>query len=160
MTWLVAAFLLGALGLTVFFLVEQDKNGQRNYERLRAAIRQLDEFPDDSRLTLNFIRLITGLQLPPAGHELAIPRALAIVSVNQRNGTLLAQYLEYFRQSGAAEFHYRQLLALLANDSGPVYKNFVLQAARCHYGSLRQDNKLTIYDEQAIQNDILVSTAA
>jgi len=42
-------------------------------------------------------------------------------------------------------------LALQGNN-----KQHALAAGRAYYSSIRKDNKLTIYDEQAIANDISV----
>ena len=66
--------------------------------------------------------------------------------------------LEEFRQSnpkslaGVAEQIYSDALGLLG--SAPQLKPFALEMGRVAYGSKREDKQPTVYDEQAIQNDI------
>ena len=52
---------------------------------------------------------------------------------------------------------YEAALDILANNpSNPTAKQFVLNVGRWHFGRSRPDKRPTVYDEQAIQNDILV----
>jgi hypothetical protein len=51
------------------------------------------------------------------------------------------------------------LQTLSENSSSPVAKQLCLNAGRWHFGKTRPDNAPTIYDEQAIQNDILVRSS-
>ncbi len=55
---------------------------------------------------------------------------------------------------------YEAALDILANNpSNPTAKQFVLNVGRWHFGRNRPDKRPTVYDEQAIQNDILVRSA-
>ena len=52
---------------------------------------------------------------------------------------------------------YELTLTLLTNKSDTaVMRVFALQVGRLHRGRSREDGRVTIYDEQAIQNDIMV----
>lgn len=55
---------------------------------------------------------------------------------------------------------YEAALEILANNPGnATAKQFVLNVGRWHFGRNRPDKRPTVYDEQAIQNDILVRSA-
>jgi hypothetical protein len=55
---------------------------------------------------------------------------------------------------------YEAALEILTNNpSNPTAKQFVLNVGRWHFGRNRPDKRPTVYDEQAIQNDILVRSA-
>ncbi len=50
---------------------------------------------------------------------------------------------------------YNIVLDILASNPDKIHiKTLCLELGRRHYSDLRPDKKLTIYDEQAIQNDI------
>ena len=52
---------------------------------------------------------------------------------------------------------YNLVLEVLSENPEKIHiKTLCLTIGRLHYGKLRPDNKVTIYDEQAIQNDIQV----
>ena len=52
---------------------------------------------------------------------------------------------------------YNLILEVLSENPEKIHiKTLCLTIGRLHYGKLRPDNKVTIYDEQAIQNDILM----
>ncbi|TYQ26272.1 hypothetical protein [Pseudanabaena sp. UWO310] len=52
---------------------------------------------------------------------------------------------------------YNLVLEVLSENPDKIHiKTLCLTIGRLHYGKLRPDNKITIYDEQAIQNDILM----
>ncbi len=56
-----------------------------------------------------------------------------------------------------SEWVYSTTLELLEHNRDAVAcKRLALEAGRWHFGRIRDDRKVTIYDEQAIQNDILV----
>lgn len=51
---------------------------------------------------------------------------------------------------------YRKALNILENNpSSSIAKQFVLDVGRWHFGKSRKGGRITIYDEQHIQNDIL-----
>jgi hypothetical protein len=54
------------------------------------------------------------------------------------------------------EYYDLALEAVVANPGDANAKAFALELGRWHYSRTRKDKKPTIYDEQAIQNDILV----
>lgn len=52
---------------------------------------------------------------------------------------------------------YNDVLEILASNPDKIHlKPLCLEIGRKHYSALRPDKRPTIYDEQAIQNDILV----
>jgi hypothetical protein len=52
---------------------------------------------------------------------------------------------------------YNLALEVLSENPEKIHiKTLCLTVGRLHYGKLRPDNKVTIYDEQAIQNDIMM----
>jgi len=59
-------------------------------------------------------------------------------------------------QAETQDLYNTSLKALEANSSSQEAKMLVLDLGRLHYSVLRPDKKPTIYDEQAIQNDIIV----
>lgn len=59
-------------------------------------------------------------------------------------------------QKETQELYNISLKILEANPSSQEAKVMVLEFGRMHYSILRPDKKPTIYDEQAIQNDIIV----
>lgn len=65
------------------------------------------------------------------------------------------------RRSGPAETEWlykRALAELRQNTADREFKSLVLALGRLSYGSKRYDRRLTVYDEQAIANDISVAT--
>lgn len=62
---------------------------------------------------------------------------------------------ERVRESKAREDAYTAALTALAeNPAESKLKVAALEAGRAHYGGMRADGRATIYDEQAISNDI------
>jgi len=59
-------------------------------------------------------------------------------------------------QAETQDLYNTSLKVLEANSSSQEAKMLVLDLGRLHYSVLRPDKKPTIYDEQAIQNDIIV----
>jgi hypothetical protein len=58
---------------------------------------------------------------------------------------------------GGSNLIYSTALDILeSNPESPLAKQFVLEVGRWHKGRIRDGGMVTIYDEQAIQNDILV----
>jgi hypothetical protein len=56
-----------------------------------------------------------------------------------------------------SEIAYRTALRILEqNPSSLAVKTFALAVGRWHFGRSRPDKQVTIYDEQAMQNDILL----
>lgn len=69
---------------------------------------------------------------------------------------LLIHLVSEIGQAETQELYNTSLKILEANSSSQEAKTLVLDVGRLHYGFLRPDKKPTIYDEQAIQNDIIV----
>ncbi|HET6883516.1 MAG TPA: hypothetical protein VFI31_25415 [Pirellulales bacterium] len=73
--------------------------------------------------------------------------------------TVVSQIVEFkfmrFPQIGG-EIYGSALDLLSNNPKSPIAKQLVLDIGRWHYGKSRPDGRPTVYDEQAIQNDILV----
>lgn len=59
-------------------------------------------------------------------------------------------------QAETQDLYNTSLKVLEANSSSQEAKMLVLDLGRLHYSILRPDKKPTIYDEQAIQNDLIV----
>lgn len=68
----------------------------------------------------------------------------------------LIHLLNGIDQAETQELYNTSLKILEANPSSQEAKTLVLDLGRFHYSFLRLDKKPTIYDEQAIQNDIIV----
>lgn len=80
---------------------------------------------------------------------------LWLLQVNIKNAAI-RQRIFSIAPVAISEIFYDTALELLELNSHVVgLKQFVLDVGRWHYSNLRKDGKLTIYDEQAIQNDIL-----
>ncbi len=70
--------------------------------------------------------------------------------VGQRNRAAARQQREQRERA------YHEALAALAKDSqNSSLRTAALAAGRAHYGGTRPDGRLTIYDEQAITNDLV-----
>jgi hypothetical protein len=59
----------------------------------------------------------------------------------------------------AATVYNIALEAVESTNGAPGTKQLALKAGRLHYGALRPDGTLTVYDEQALQNDISARTS-
>jgi hypothetical protein len=72
-------------------------------------------------------------------------------------GLNLLKYPRLALPSAMSQYAYQQSLTLLEKcaDSA-AHKRLALEVGRWHFGRLRQGGVPTMYDEQAIQNDILV----
>ncbi len=55
----------------------------------------------------------------------------------------------------ASQKVYKIALHALADNSLPAARNFALEIGRWHFGRCRADRKPSLYDEQAIQNEVL-----
>jgi hypothetical protein len=76
----------------------------------------------------------------------------------QFNENIAGEILEELRKVSPtfdSQFFYNSALDLIISHSGDTsVKVFALNIGRWHYSLKREDRKPTIYDEQAIQNDI------
>jgi hypothetical protein len=98
-----------------------------------------------------------------AGIEAAIQQAL---SAEVTDSTVLAEVKGLFAQlkltgyAVIARTTYSSLLSCLARQPGNTeLRVYVLEMGRLAYGMSRPEGVPTLYDEQAVQNDILVRTA-
>jgi hypothetical protein len=160
----VVVLLICGLVIGGVILVAYQEDVERfNKGKLEQAIREMKTRGADRNAQSQYLSFITGLLLPPDGYRDALGTALSILEVYPSDKGIRDQFLGFLNRIPVGtqlntEYTYRQILNLLATDSSPQMKQFVLQVARWHYARLRQDRKLTIYDEHAIQNDILVSS--
>jgi hypothetical protein len=146
--------------ITALALIQKQ---QEATSKLNQAIKDVELNSTDRDAELRFLGLIAGLFLPPDGYQLALTKAWGILENRPSDKSvqeLFIQFLKKIPRVAAVDtaYIYRQVLSFLSSDSSPAIKQFVLQVARFHYARSRMDGRLTIYDEQAIQNDILVNT--
>lgn len=69
------------------------------------------------------------------------------------------QAARFLRPEQSLRFYNLALKTLAENPGDTRAKTFALEVGRWHYSLQRSDRKLTIYDEQALQNDILVRSS-
>jgi hypothetical protein len=95
--------------------------------------------------------------LSPEEQLLAGNRALEILRSHPLDRGIQNRLIAFLRRGFQADGQgmYNGVLDILAQASGPEFKQFALEVARWHYGRRRENGVLTIYDEQAIQNDLL-----
>lgn len=76
-------------------------------------------------------------------------------SVVQQHFIQCASHIMLLSDTQRERIYLRALEILEDNPSNPAAKRFVLNVGRWHFGKSRKDGRITIYDEQRIQNDIL-----
>jgi hypothetical protein len=126
---------------------------------LEWAVQQLETNPKSKSTGIRFLSRVTGLIFLPADRKLyVLEKSLSILQTHSADTEVQKEFIKYLAsvewQRATA---YRSVLNLLATNSEPYMKQFVLDVARWHYSKGRKDGKLTVYDEQAIQNDILMN---
>ena len=94
----------------------------------------------------------------------SMDRAISILAKHPNDDAICHYFLDYARKTfllppkrQQRERLYRGVLSILAHseiDLSATSRMFVLDLARWYYASIREDKRLTSYDEQAIQNDI------
>jgi hypothetical protein len=136
---------------------------KRNVAVFAYLTQQLDANPADRDADLKFLSSITGMKLPVDQIIVAIKKSLSILKRRLGDRDVHRAFVDYLKSDskiGSMNAHreaaYRSVLSMLAINSDASVRAFVLDLARWHYALARKDGNLTIYDEQAIQNDILM----
>ncbi len=126
-------------------------------------MQQMEANPEDRSLQLHFLSTVTGLFLSSTIQQIILTKSLNILQENIRDTDFQKAFFNYLKKYKFSEADrrgiYKSVLGMLMVDSTPIVKQFVLEVARWHYTIQRKDGKLTIYDENAIQNDILMHSA-
>jgi hypothetical protein len=133
------------------------KERKTNAESFRAALRDLENNPQNRHCEGRFLETVAALKLSVPDQLLATATALAIFARRLEDGELRLAFLRFFQRFARDQFLYRGALESIANEPSPQLRQFALQMARLHYASMRENAVLTVYDEQAIQNDLLVT---
>ena len=116
------------------------------------------------REKMDFIHSITGKFAKPEAILLSMDKSFGILAEYPNDEAINRAFLNYAQRTFSLpaglryrEKLYRGALSTLARskvDLQSTSRMFVLDLARWHYSSMREDKRLTSYDEQAIQNDI------
>ncbi len=137
---------------------------RKNDVALLAALDRVAAGPSDVQVETALLKLMTGRRYSEAGHRTALDVAVNILHRHAEIidiRMLFRRYIESSLQnSSAITFAYRQSLLLLSMYGAAPIKEFCLDIARWHYGRQRPNGKLTIYDEQAIHNDLVTFQSA
>lgn len=126
--------LIGIAGAAILFLyasMEDDKRRKAAAEALEHQLAELKRNPRDRQTQANILELLS-------------------THFSIHDWQMCSYGL-------TAERVYQEILAILElapDDIGA--RDLALKVGRWHCSRFRPDNKLTIYDEQAIQNDLLV----
>jgi hypothetical protein len=140
-------FIVLATVLAYFNTLKRDQNAKK----LADAILKLDAAPSDRDAQLNFLRTTTGSALPVNEIRTEFQRSFDILKSNLGDREIqqaFANYLVRVEWVGIGrEDGYRLILGVLAVNSEPAVKQFVLDVARWHYALTRKNGKLTVYDE-------------
>jgi hypothetical protein len=141
------------------FLEEINKNLQllsedsNNTQALEFLLSKLESFKPPSFIEFIPIVALPLLQLKPLDER---TRTMVF------SGFLMSVKRDTYSSpspSNLAQSFYNTALHILALHPEELsLKQYVLNVGRWYYSILRPDGKITIYDEQAIQNDIIVRT--
>jgi hypothetical protein len=132
---------------------------RKNDAALSAELDRLADQTESEAGEARLLSAVTSHRFSPNGSRLATEAAVNILHRRAESEDFRRLFLNYVRSVAlgqvAKDFAYRQSLLLLTISRSAPVKDFVLGMARWYYGSARQNGVLTIYDEQAIQNDLL-----
>src|SRR5262245_41711948 len=100
---------------------------------------------DSGRAERDFASLMRRLVAAPT--NVAVQKAILVTIRKSRFAHL---------PTAASQKVFRIALHALAENSRPSAQNFALEIGRWHFARCRRDRRLTICDEQAIQQEVLV----
>jgi hypothetical protein len=146
-----------------------ERRGAALREEFLRGQRALYKYPDDIVMQCRFLESLEEVALPRDERMEVHVKAMDILSANFCQPAVQQSFLKYLvagdhwnRTLGSAfdnQATYQSVLALLAIDSSPLVKQFVLAVARWRYSIDRENRALTSYDEQAMLNDMLAHSA-
>jgi len=163
-TWVIFAICVALIVIAVVTVVAlQKRKGEYNdrvMHRILALLGNVNKVPAD---TASRDELLSLLYYERVAAYRTLPKVLDWLAGMIRNNdpsqlaTVMAivnQY--YFSPEQIAWLYQRSLESVRASKGDPTLKALALQIGRISYASSRPDRRPTIYDEQAIANDIAV----
>lgn len=130
-------------------LCEENSSHVKSWQLLGEVLQRVDSsFGINStgkRQKNNTLRVLSDNLFKELQNEVIKERILSLINL-----------ISSIPESETKELYETALNTLTDNPSSQEAKRLVLDLGRLHYGRLRPDKKPTVYDEQAIQNDIIV----
>lgn len=145
---------------------EDKAQKQIDKKALQAVVGCLDEGLNDTLVYDEILNILEiSWSLNPELTRIIYQKSLTALISNPLDTVVPGKVIRLLDQCPAlkateTKVIYEAALDILANNpSNPTAKQFVLNVGRWHFGRNRPDKRPTVYDEQAIQNDILVRSA-
>lgn len=130
-------------------ICEKNSSDVKAWQLLGEVVKRLNLYfgitISGKRNRANTFRLLADSLLKEFKNQLIRERILSLIHL-----------VSGITQAETKDLYNTSLNILEANSSSQEAKMLVLDLGRLHYSILRLDKKPTIYDEQAIQNDIIV----
>jgi hypothetical protein len=154
--WVVAALAIAG----IFFVMNQNGKVEGfNHSLFVKSIEELNQQRNNKEFQQAFLLRPLGAPLPTSDQIKAVETATEILKTNHDDESIRNAYFIFFTQNHwqnvSFDSPYTTVLNLLRETSNQDLKQLALAFGRWYYAQTRQDRILTIYDEQAIQNDIL-----
>lgn len=152
-----------AVGVVIYAVYYNAVTTSKNAQTVSGALyKPLSTYEEKK----HFLHSITGF--PITSKDLlfsSMDKATGILAEYPNDEAICDSFLNYAKKNFSfphnrqqREALYKSVSSKLARsttDLKPTSRMFFLELARWHYANLRQDKRLTSYDEQAIQNDIV-----
>ncbi|MGA1601805.1 MAG: hypothetical protein ACO4CG_05910 [Prochlorothrix sp.] len=143
----------------------EEESNRKNYHILLKNIEKISSDPTDINTVNSILSTLSGMsgeQLTPLVNTVILPLLMIKPLEDEVRQTVLSCGKSVFKSHStkgklSSELFYNAALQILEENPGTIsLKQYALDIGRWHYSLDRPDKKVTIYDEQAIQNDILV----
>jgi hypothetical protein len=162
--WLVLAITVALIVIVIVVTATHAKrkreHADRVMHRILALLVNIKKAPAD---TASRDELLSLLYYEQAAAYRTLPKVLEWLSgmIHDNEPGQLATVMaivnqRYFSPEQIAWLYHRSLESVRASKGDPTLKALALQIGRISYASSRPDRRPTIYDEQAIANDIAV----
>ncbi|MEB3356542.1 MAG: hypothetical protein VKK04_07430 [Synechococcales bacterium] len=174
-SWAIFVFMISCIVFTVWYNTPEAKKARREARKkeeveaneLKDNFQQIFRDPTNAQAldyVLNVLKELNRQKLESLLDSVVLP-LLKLIPLDERvRATVflcaqktISRYTTFTRIS-SGNFYEAALDILQQHPDQLSLKKYALEVGRWHYSLVRPDGKVTIYDEQSIQNDILVRT--
>lgn len=148
-------------------IAKQEEKANPEIGKLKVSFQNLSENPDSDEILNHVLDLLESVRkgkLESLIHNIILP-LLRLKPLDKRvRATVFVCAQKAISRPVSSnpppsQFFYDTALEILQDNPEEIaLKQYALEVGRWHYSIIRPDGKVTIYDEQSIQNDILVRT--
>lgn len=138
---------------------EQLKKQKESEEKLNITFNELLDNPNNESIIVELLRILESL-VPVKRNAYLNSIYLPLLHLKPLDArvrdSVASIFTNKFSPLDSSILYSHALEILEKNPTQKQLKIFSLEVGRWHYGKVRKDGKVTIYDEQATQNDINV----